>query len=74
MSAKCGGTATCIYELAKGLNAFDIETDILSFEPECNDVLIGNEIFIKTVPCPKHIISRSYRKELENNDYHLFHG
>jgi glycosyltransferase involved in cell wall biosynthesis len=74
MSAKCGGTATCTYELVKGLRTLEVEADILSFEPETNDVLIENEQFIQTVPRPKHIISNLYKKALENSDYQLFHA
>ncbi|MDR1182283.1 MAG: glycosyltransferase [Bacteroidales bacterium] len=74
MSAKSGGTSSSTYELIKGLQSTNIVADILSFAPEVGDKLIGNEVFIKTVPRSKYFISNAYKKALENSNYQLFHA
>jgi glycosyltransferase involved in cell wall biosynthesis len=74
MSVLSGGTSSCTYELVKGLHAQNISVDILTFSSGANDVLIGNEPFIKTVPHSKHFISQLYKQALLNSDYQLFHA
>jgi glycosyltransferase involved in cell wall biosynthesis len=74
MSAKSGGTTSCTYELVKGLQAQNTSVDILTFSPHSNDILIGNDSFIKTVSHPKHFISQLYKRALLNGDYQLFHA
>jgi glycosyltransferase involved in cell wall biosynthesis len=73
MSAKCGGTASCTYELVKGIQAHNIYVYILTFAPESNERLIGNEAFIKTVSHSKQFVSKIYKKILQNSNYQLYH-
>jgi glycosyltransferase involved in cell wall biosynthesis len=74
MSVQSGGTASCTYELIKGLYAQNILVDIITFSPDIDDVLIGNESFIKTIPRSRCFISPLYRRVLLNGDYQLFHA
>jgi glycosyltransferase involved in cell wall biosynthesis len=74
MSAHSGGTSSCTYELIKGLQAQNMPVDILTFSPDINDVLIGNESFIKMVPRSRYFVSPSYKQALLNGDYQLFHA
>ncbi|MDR1847448.1 MAG: glycosyl transferase family 1, partial [Bacteroidales bacterium] len=73
MSAKCGGTASCTYELVKGMQSHSNKVDILTFEPEAGDKLIGTDNFIETVSNSKHFISKTYKNALQNSDYQLYH-
>lgn len=41
-----GGPTSCLYNLSKGLNKNNVETDVLTFKPASND-FIGNDKFIK---------------------------
>ena len=74
LTAQCGGTASCTYELIKGLQTQNVCADILTFAPNGNDKLIGNEVFIKTLPRPQYYISKLYKNALKQSDYQLFHA
>jgi hypothetical protein len=74
MSAQCGGTTSCTYDLVKGLHNQNMIVDILSFSPAAGDKLISNENFIKIVPRSDSFISKSYKKALGNSIYQLFHA
>jgi len=74
LSAKSGGTSSCVYELVKGMEAKNTVVDILSFVPDDGNELIGNGLFIKTVPRSKYFISSVYKKTLKNSNYQLFHA
>jgi glycosyltransferase involved in cell wall biosynthesis len=74
LSAQCGGTASCTYELLKGLQSQNITADVLTFVPNANDKLLGNELFIKTILPSGHFISKPYKKAVKSSDYQLFHA
>jgi glycosyltransferase involved in cell wall biosynthesis len=74
MSAQCGGTASCAYELLRGLHSQNVVADILTFAPQADDKLIGDELFIKIVPNDGHFCSSEYKKALLGSNYQLFHA
>lgn len=65
-----GGPSSCTYELVKELNRQLINTDILSIDAQIKDDRIGNDDFIKYVPCDFKtplFISKSYGKYIKEN-------
>ncbi|MDR0799686.1 MAG: glycosyltransferase [Dysgonamonadaceae bacterium] len=74
MGTKCGGTTSCTYELAKGLYKQNINISILTYAPDANDHIIGDDVFIRTVPRPGHFVSNPYKRLLKAFDYQLVHA
>ncbi|MBV4357854.1 glycosyltransferase [Pinibacter aurantiacus] len=76
MGFKSGGTSSSTYELIKGLRNKKVEVDILSFEAEPGDKLVGKDDFLLTVPQTKEkrfLYSKEYKTVVEAANYQLFH-
>lgn len=78
LEVKAGGTATCTYDLVKGLNDNHCPTDILVLDiSDSTDKFVGNDFFVKVLPNDSktgYVYSKNFKKALsEMNDYSLYH-
>jgi glycosyltransferase involved in cell wall biosynthesis len=75
MGQKCGGTSTCTYELIKGLQTLGSETEVLSFEPDKDDRLAGEDIVIHTISKSDvpFLYSNAYKRFLNTTSYQIYH-
>jgi glycosyltransferase involved in cell wall biosynthesis len=78
LGAKSGGTSTCTYDLVKGLNAANCETNVLTLDiSDPTDKIIGDDDFVHVLPndaYTKYTYSRNFKQFLKIEDtYNLFH-
>lgn len=77
MGVNSGGTSTCTFDLANGLNDANCATEILTIDVKCSsDKIISNDEFLRVVSndrISKYGYSRNFKHAISLEDYSLCH-